>query len=446
MERGRYLLALASLAVAFSAAGCHQQKTQAAAPEPPVIPVSQPIEREVTDYVDYTGRTDAVESVGIRARVSGYLIKMPYKEGDEVKAGDLLFEIDPRPYQAMVDQAKGQLAVNEAQLKLSKANLARDTAANQQVRGAITLQQIDQDKAAVDQAAAMVQSAEAVLAAYELNLSFTKVYSPINGQVSRYYYTLGNLVNQDQTLLTTVVSVDPMYAYFDLDERTLIRVRKAINEGKIKVAKDRTAIPVLMGLEGEEGYPHHGTIDFINNVVNPSTGTIAVRGVFQNPLPPNGRRILVPGMFVRIRLPIGQPHQSVLIADRAIGSDQGLKYAYVVDAENKVQYRRITTGALENDGLRVVEEGIKPDDWVIVGALLQVRPQMEVKTDRIPMPTLGPSAEGQSAPTSATEPQAPAANANEKKTDNAPGAPQQDAAPPQQPAPPDSTKDAPAQK
>ena len=164
-----------------------------------------------------------------------------------------------------------------------------------------------------------------------------------------------------------------MYVFFDMDEPTLLRTRKAVNAGKIKLPEKGTKMPVLMGLQGEEGFPHEGTINFVNNQVNPTTGSILVRGVFANPLPKGGHRLLSPGMFVRVRLPIGQPHPALLVIDRAIGSDQGHKYVYVLDAENKVQYRRVTTGPLQDDGLRVIEQGLKPDDWVIVGGLQQVR-------------------------------------------------------------------------
>lgn len=216
--------------------------------------------------------------------------------------------------------------------------------------------------------------------------------SPIDGQVSRYYLTLGNLVNQDQTLLTTVVSLDPMYAYFDMDEATLLNILRAINEGKIK-RHEEGKIPVLLGLQGEDGFPHQGHINFVNNQVNPTTGSISVRGEFPNPRPANGLRLMKPGMFVRIRLPVGQPHPALLVIDRAIVSDQGLKYVYVLDADNKAQYRRITTGPLQEDGLRVVE-GLRPEDWVIVGGLPQVRPRLPIRPDKTPMPTLGSQESG----------------------------------------------------
>jgi multidrug efflux system membrane fusion protein len=378
-------------------AGC-RQKPQAAPPAKPVAPVSKPVQREVTEYVEYTGRTDAVQSVGIRARVTGYLVRSPFKEGDMVRGpaklfgmvlreGDLLFEIDPRPYQAQLDQALSQVEVNKAQEKLARANYSR--AKDSFEKGVGSKSDVDTNIASVEQATAQIKAAEANVALYRLNLGYTQVRSPIDGQVSRYYYTLGNLITQDSTLMTTVVSVDPMYAYFDLDERTLIRVRKAINDGKIKVPARGTALPVAMGLEGEPGFPHAGTVDFVNNVVNPSTGTIALRGVFANPLPANGRRLLSPGMFVRIRLPIGQPHPTLLVVDRAISTDQGQKYVYVIDGENKVQYRKVTVGALQDDGLRVIEDGLKPDERVAIGALQQLKPKMEVEPEDQPMPTPG---------------------------------------------------------
>jgi multidrug efflux system membrane fusion protein len=355
--------------------------------ELPVVPVSQPVEREVTDYVEFTGRTDAVSSIGIRARVTGYLVKHPFREGAEVKKGDVLFEIDPRPYQAQLDQAQAQVTLNEASLKLAEVtyNRARPLVGS----GAISQQEVDQDKAAVEEARARIRASQAAVKVYQLNLEFCKVTSPIDGMVSRYYYTAGNLVNQDQTLLTTVVSMDPMYAYFDMDEPTLQRIDKAINDGKIQVSENGSAIPILLGLQTETGYPHQGTFSFINNVVNPATGSIAVRGKFDNPKPSRGTRVLRPGMFVRIRLPIGSPHPARLVVDRALGSDQGLKFVYVLDKDNKAQYRRVTAGPLLDDGLRVIEDGLQPDDWVVVGGLQQVRPRMEVQPDRVAMPTPG---------------------------------------------------------
>ncbi|QEL20351.1 efflux RND transporter periplasmic adaptor subunit [Limnoglobus roseus] len=400
-------------------AGCTRGPAGTPPPATVVVPVSHPITRDVVEYVEYTGRTDAVDSVGIRPRATGYLTKTSFKEGDIVKKGDVLFEIDPRPYQAQLDQAEGQVRVAEAQFTLAQANYNR-------IKGTgndrtFSPQEVDQAKAAQDAADAQVKAAKATAEVYRLNLSYTRVTSPIDGQVSRYYYTVGNLVNQDQTLLTTVVSTDPMKVYLDMDERTMLRVRNSINQGKIQPRGPKNELPLLMRLEGEEGFPHKGAIDFSNNTVNPSTGTIAIRGEFANPLPPGGRRLLSPGMFTRLRLPLGGPRPAVLVVDRAIGSDQGLKFVYVVEKDKKISYRRVKVGPLEDDGLRVIEgeykpktgsqpaEGLRLDDVVAVGAIQQLRPGMEVETEMIAMPTPGapsapPPPDGKPAPTTPPTP------------------------------------------
>jgi multidrug efflux system membrane fusion protein len=371
-------------------AGCRKGTANVVAPSVPlVVPVSQPVEREVIDFVDFTGRINAVQSVDIRPRVTGYLRKMPFKEGAEVKQGDVLFEVDSRPYEAQVESFQSQVRLYQAQLKLARVVYSRDLGINSRVSGSISQQQLDQHLAAIEEAEARVKSAEKNLELFQLNVEFSKITSPIDGQVSRYYLTVGNLVNQDQTLLTTVVSLDPIHAYFDMDEPTLLRIRQAINEGRLLKTKDGISLPVFMGVRGEEGFPQKGTVNFFDNQVNPTTGSIPVRGVFPNPEPKGGGvRLLSPGMFVRIRLPIGTPHKALLVIDRAVSSDQGLKFVYVLDSESKVQYRRVTTGAQQSDGLRVIEEGLKPDDWVITSALLQVRPRMKVESERVPMPTL----------------------------------------------------------
>ncbi len=375
------------LACAVLLTGCHHPP-QPPAPEPLTVDVSQPVERAVTDYVDFTGRTDAVFSTDIRARVTGYLVKMPFKEGDEVKKDDLLFQIDPRPYQAQFDRAAADVVLQEAKLKLAKADNVRAKNIYKMNPGAISLQDLDKYQAAEDEAKAAVDASKANLETYKLNLEFCKVTSPIDGMVSRYYFTLGNLANQDQTVLTTVVSVDPVYAYFDMDERTLLSIKNLLNEKKLSLGPDRSNIPVLLGLQGEKGYPHKGTINFVNNKVDPLTGTITVRGTFPNPKGPGGARLLQGGMFARIRLPLGKPRPALLVADRALVTDQGLKNVFVVDAENKVQYRRVTPGPLQEDGLRVIEEGLKAGEWVAVSGLQMIRPKMVVHPSPIPMPTI----------------------------------------------------------
>ncbi|QEH38206.1 Toluene efflux pump periplasmic linker protein TtgD precursor [Aquisphaera giovannonii] len=383
------------LVLAVAAPGCARRAPQAAPAEPPSVPVSRPVTRKITDFVEFTGRTEAIHSVDIRPRSTGYLVEMPFKEGTEVKAGDLLFVIDPRPYKAQLDQAAGQVNLYQAQLKLAKSTLARDVAINRITPNAVSRQQLDQEEAAVEEAQARVDAYQKNMEVYRLNQEFTRVVSPIDGMVSRYFLTLGNLVNQDQTLLTTVVSLDPMYAYFDVDEPTLLQVRRAINEGRIRPRSSGRRLQVFMGLQGEAGFPHEGEIDFINNQVNPTTGSILLRGIFANPKPPNGVRVLSPGMFVRIRLPIGEPHDASLVIDRAILSDQGIRYVFVVGPDRTVEYRRVTTGALQEDGLRVITQGLKGDESVVVGGLQQVSAKAAIVPEEVPMPSLAqPAGDG----------------------------------------------------
>jgi multidrug efflux system membrane fusion protein len=355
---------------------------------PPEVSVSRPVARQVTDYEDFTGRTQAVQSVDVRARVTGYLVQTPFKEGEEVKKGDLLFEIDPRPYQAQFDQAQTHIALDEASLKLAKATLERDRAVAASVPNSVSRQQLDQDRAAVEEASARVKASQAALEVYKLNLSFTRLHSPIDGQVGRALLTPGNLVIQDQTFLTTVVSLDPLYAYFDVDEATLLRIRRAVNEGKIKQPAEGK-LQVYLGMQGEQGYPHQGTVNFVNNTVDPATGTISVRAVFANPRPPGGVRLLSPGMFVRIRLPVGVPRPALLVPEGAVGSDQGEKFLYVVNDQNKAVYRPVTVGAAQ-DGLRVIEKGLQPDDRVIVAGVRRVRPGTIVTPREVAAPARRP--------------------------------------------------------
>lgn len=398
-------LLLGILLVCVSA-GCKKASNAAASPSLPVVPVSNPVQREVSDYVEYTGRIDAIQAVGIKARATGYLDSTGDKkkgvklvDGSEVKQGDLLFQIDPRPYEYQLAQAKSQVTVVERQLKLAQITLERDKAALTK-GGGVSQQQIDQDDASVAEAQARLEAAKTTVKTYELNLDFASVKAPISGQISRVLYTPGNLVVQDQTLLTTIVDVTQVYAYFDMDERAFLKMNGQISAGTIK-KKPVGNTKVLMALEGETDFPHVGVLDFFNNVVNPATGTISARGVYDNPKSAAGMRLFVPGMFIRIRLPIGEPHPGLLVVDRAISSDQGLKYVYAVDSSNKVQYRRVMIGALQDDGLRVIEayqpaiagkqieSGLKPDELVVVGSLPQLKPGMEITPDKKEMPIPG---------------------------------------------------------
>jgi multidrug efflux system membrane fusion protein len=403
-------------------AGCRPGSAKVAPAEPPILPVAQPIAANVTDYVDYTGRTNAKDSVTIQPRVTGYLVAMPFKEGDDVNADDVLFEVDPRPYKAQLDAAKAQVKQNLAGLDYAKATNERFKMLEKKDPGAVSPRELDQYKAQEEQAKASLDLVKANLEAAELNLKWTKVTSPIAGHISRYYLTIGNLVNQDVTQLTTVVSMEEMYVYFDMDEPTLLQIKRAINEGKVarpRASKETVpefaastfgllALPlgrgpfllssalypgrtgadveVLMELQGESNFPHRGTLNFVDNQVNPGTGSISVRGVFKNPRPPGGTYLLVPGMFVRVRLPIGQPQPGLLVKDEYLSilaaAEQGRKKLYVLDADNKVQDRSVTLGSLQKDGLRVITQGLKKDDWVLTGGLQQIRPKMLIRPER----------------------------------------------------------------
>ena len=394
--------------VASVIAGCKKAPGPSTAPSTPVVPVSNPVQRQVSDFVEYTGRTDARQSVGIKARATGFLQSIgkdkngkPIAEGSEVSKDDLLFQIDPRPYQYQLAQAKSQVTVVEKQLKLAQITLSRDKETF--TKGAGSQQQVDQDEASVAETQARLEAAQTSVKTYELNLTYASVTAPISGQISRYYYTPGNLILQDQTLLTTIVDVEQVYAYFDMDEPTLLKINGQVIANKIKPPVGSTK--VLMALGAETDFPHAGTLDFINNVVNPATGTISVRAIYDNPKSAGGTRLLTAGMFVRIRLPIGEPHLGTLIVDRAISSDQGLKYVYVVDGKNAIQTRRVIIGPLQDDGLRViepyqpgisnkqVETGVRPDELVVVGSLPQLRAGMEISPEKVAMPTPGSAGE-----------------------------------------------------
>ncbi len=379
MKAHSHFLILSVLVVTLCLAlgGCKHEPPALAATPPPVVMVSQPVEREVSDYYEYTGRTAAVDAVDVRARVSGYLVKVNFREGAVVKKGDLLFLIDPRPFQAVLDQAKGQVAQWEAKLARAEADVARDE--RLLPKGAASQKDLDQAVADRGEARAAIQSARGVVDRAALDLEFTRVTAPISGRISRYFITEGNLVTMDSTLLTTIVSIDPMYAYFDADEGSVLRVRQLIHEGKVQSARDGE-VRVLLGLANETGYPHRGTINFVDNQVNPQTGTLRLRGVF-----PNEPEVLAPGYFARVRLLIGQTHGALLVTERAIDTDQGQKIVYVVNDKNEVVSRPISLGAL-HDGLRVIAEGVQPGERLIVNGLLQVRPGITVDPKLVDMP------------------------------------------------------------
>ncbi len=370
-----------ALGSCLALAGCARAPSEATDAARPSVTVSYPVEREVTDHADFTARTAAVDSVELRARVSGYLDKVNFKEGALVQKGDVLFEIDPRTYQAVLNNAEGNLAAAEARTQRLNADLAR---AERMFRsGAIGREEYDKTTGDRGEAAASRTALKAAVERARLELGFTKVTAPVSGRVSRYYVTVGNLVQAGDltggTLLTTIVSVDPMYAYFDVDERTVLRVKQLIREGKLGTP-DQVEIPVELGLANEDGYPHRGTINFADNQLNTKTGTLKLRAVF-----PNKDEALSPGNFGRVRVPISPPHQALLLTERALDTDQGQKIVYVVDKDNKVASRPVRLGAL-HDGLREVTDGLNPGDRVIVTGLQQVRPGLAVEPNLVDMP------------------------------------------------------------
>jgi RND family efflux transporter MFP subunit len=371
------------LALSLTLSGCLGSEGSPPAPPPLEISVSYPVEQEVTDYADYTGRAAAIDSVEVRARVWGYLDKVNFKEGALVKKGDVLFEIDPKTYQAQYDAKKAEVAQNVASVELAKVTNQRFKDLHKKEPGAVSDLDLDKYKAQEDQAVANLELAKANLETARFNLEWTKVTSPVSGRVSRTIVTIGNLVQSgDQptsTLLTTVVSVDPVWVYFDVDDYTVLRVRKLIREGKAKSARE-SPMPVYLGLANEEGFPHEGTVDFVDNQVNTNTGTLRLRGIFPAP-----KEIITPGIFGRVRVPIGFPHKALLISDRAVDTDQGKKIVYVVDKYNKIEVRPITLGALHK-GLRAVDSGIAAGDKIVVTGLLQVRPGMTVEPKVVDMP------------------------------------------------------------
>jgi RND family efflux transporter MFP subunit len=365
--------------------GCSRNRPTGQEQAPPTVTVSYPIQEEITDYADYPGRTAAVDFVQVRARVGGYLEKVNFKDGQEVKERDILLEIDPRPYQFALNQAEAQVTLQEANVKYQEAVYQRNLRLYNAGQ-AVAQEELQQSLAQRDTARASLNAAQAAVKTAQLNLEFTKVRAPISGRISRTLVTTGNLVVADQTLLTTIVSLDPIYAYFDVDEPTVLRIQKLIREGKFKSAREKGVhVPVHLGLATEKGYPHEGFVDFINNQVSTSTGTLQVRAVFPNPKPAVGDRVLSPGLFVRIRVSIGQPYQAVLINQVALGTDQNLKFVYVVNDENQVERRDVQLGP-RRGSLQVILEGLKPDEGVIVSGLQRVRPRMAVTPHLVPMP------------------------------------------------------------
>ena len=346
--------------------------------------MSQPIERAVADSLEFTGRIQAVESVEVRARVSGYITKVDFDAGALVKEGDLLFEIDPREYDAAVDKAQGDIA----RLRANLTRAATEVARTQRLlpSGAVSQREVDVATASKGGTEGELVAAQAQLAKARLDLGFTRVTAPITGRASRAEITAGNLVvvgANGGPLLTTIVSLDPVWVYFDIDEPSLLRLREAEQHRLGHPVTPETIasqqIPVQIGLANEAGFPHTARIDFVDNQVDPATGTMRVRAVLQNQ-----ERVFAPGFFVRVKLATGEPKPTVLVTERAIGTDQGRKYVLVVNDKNVVEYREVKLGPLA-DGLRAITSGVAPGEWVIVNGIQRARPGITVTPQRVAM-------------------------------------------------------------
>jgi len=358
-------VALASMSIL----GCSEKATVAVPPPPEVI-VSHPLKKEVTQYLEFPGTTAALEFVEIRARVEGWLDSLHFAPGSRVKKGDQLFVIDPRPFQARVDQYEAAMKGKQADLQLKQANLKRA----QQLLSSASISQLQYDVQNAEEAvaAAQVGIAKADLEKAQLDLAYSRVLSPINGRVSRNYVDIGNLVGAgEKTLLTEIVNDTSVYVYFDVSERDLLMLMRMWPNIDIEKPSDRGKVPAYLQLADETGYPHQGNVDFVESRVDPSTGTLRVRAIFSN-----DKDLLVPGLFGRVRVPIEQK-EALLVPELAVGISQAGRYVLVVNKDQIVEQRLVKTGQLEGT-LRVVDEGLAKDEWVVVNAIQRARPGAKV--------------------------------------------------------------------
>jgi RND family efflux transporter MFP subunit len=366
-------------------------------PPPPGVTVAKPISREVIDWDEYTGRLQAVDSVDLRARVTGFIVDAPFKEGAIVKKGDVLFVIDVRPFQAELDKANADLKKSQAELEYATADFRR--LEGLRPTGDASELEYTQALQTMRRAEADVDSAKAAIATATLNLEWCHVTAPISGRVSSKYITVGNLVTGgvgSATLLTTIVSIDPIYCYMDVDERSVLKYQQ-LRAQRTRVSARDAPIPIFMALADDTGYPHEGVIDFVDNRIDPNTGTMRARGVFEN-----GAGYLVPGFYASVRVPGSGRYDTLLVPDSAIQVRQDEKFLLVTDAQDTVQSRPVKTGALFGE-LRSIVAGIGPDDRVILRGFQRARPgtKVEVKETTLAAPAeilLPPSATTQELP------------------------------------------------
>ena len=360
------------LILTLSSGGCGGEQQAAPPPAAPEVTVASPAIRDVTNYAEFTGRTASIASIEIRARVVGELQRMEFEPSTLVRAGDLLFVIEPEPYEAARDAALANIAQWESELLRAQSDLSR---LEQAIRtNAVSEQEVDRARADVQGAEANLAAARAGLTNAEINLSYTQVRSPITGMVSRNLVDVGNLVGAaDNTLLTTVVAMQPLYAYFDVSETVLLEILAEFDSTIVDDPGTRAPSPVFLGVDTDEGWPHQGLMDYVDNTVDTSTGTIQVRGTFAN----EGNR-LFPGLFARIRVPTGVEENAVLVEENAIGTDLGGKFVLLVGNDNIVELRHLLIGALQDDGMRVVREGLAANERYIVNGLQRARPGLPV--------------------------------------------------------------------
>jgi RND family efflux transporter MFP subunit len=364
-----------TLAILVQLAGCThgEAATPTAAMAPPAVSVATVLSKQIADFDEFTGRFEAVERVEIRPRVSGYISTVNFVQGREVTKGDVLFVIDPRPYEAELKQAQASLAQARSQLTLATSE--QDRATKLLGAHAISREELESRDAAFAQASANVAGAQAAVDTAALNMSFTRVTAPITGVVSRAEITAGNLVTSGQTLLTTVVSVDPIYVSFQGDEQGFLNFMNYARKG----GEAEATHPVFVGLANEEGYPHKGAIAFVDNEIDGATGTVRARGRLDN-----HDREFTPGMFARVKITGTKTFPALLINESAVGTDQGVRYVLRVGADNTVEYRQVKLGPVV-DGLRVVREGLNPGDTIVVNGLQHVRAGMTITPQRIAM-------------------------------------------------------------
>jgi len=382
LRSGHNVVPIAAL-LCFLVAGCKQEPSTSTPPAQ--VTVARPLIHEITEWDEYSGRLEPVESVEIHARVSGYLQSVHFKDGQMVKKGDLLFVIDPRPYQVEVDRAQAELERSRIQAELAKSDL--DRAKRLIETKAISEEDFDRRSQGYAQAVAAGLASQAALNGAKLNLEFTEVRAPIGGRTSRHLVSEGNLVSggtSQSTLLTTIVPFTPLHVYFDSDEETFLRIHR-LNAAGLRQSSRDVPNPVQIALSDETEFTHEGKMDFVDNRLDPETATMRGRAIIENP---DG--FLTPGLFARVRLIGRGPYQATLIPDEAIGMDQAQKFVLLVAGGGTVEQRVVKPGRL-HDGLRIIEEGLQPEDQVIVKGLQRARPGAKVTIVEITLNTNAPA-------------------------------------------------------